>query len=107
MKAETCVHAILQQWIARFGVPEIVSTDRGSQLEFELFQSFTRFLGSERIQTTSYHPASNGMLGRFHRQLTDAIRYHFLATTGLTGVLPLVLLGICASLKEDLGVSSA
>ncbi|GBM79033.1 hypothetical protein AVEN_77620-1 [Araneus ventricosus] len=53
MKAETYVQTFLQGWIARFGVPEIVTTNRGSQFESELFQSFTRFLGSESIRITS------------------------------------------------------
>ncbi|GBM76535.1 hypothetical protein AVEN_83523-1 [Araneus ventricosus] len=62
MKAETYVQTFLQGWIARFGVPEIVTTNRGSQFESELLQSFTRFLGSGSIRITSYHYDSNGMV---------------------------------------------
>ncbi|GBL94110.1 hypothetical protein AVEN_162633-1, partial [Araneus ventricosus] len=58
---------------------------------------------SQRNRTTSYHPASNGMVERFHRQLKDAVKCHCLSTLRWTSVLPSVLLGIHASLKEDLG----
>ncbi|KAF8766874.1 Gag-Pol polyprotein like [Argiope bruennichi] len=109
MKAETCVETLLQGWIERFGVPDIITTDRGSQFEFELFQAFTQFLGSQRIRTISYHPASNGMGERFHRQLKDAVRCYCLSAPRWTSILPMVILGyaIRGSLKEDLSVSPA
>ncbi|KAF8796640.1 Gag-Pol polyprotein like [Argiope bruennichi] len=107
MKAETCVETFFQGWIARFDVPDIITTDRGSQFESELFQAYTQFLGSQRIRTTSYHPASNGMVERFHRQLKDAVRCYCLSTPRWTSILPMVMLGIRASLKEDLSISPA
>ncbi|GBN22006.1 hypothetical protein AVEN_175747-1 [Araneus ventricosus] len=64
MKAETCVETFLNGCISRFGDPEVVITDRGPQFESELFQAFTKHLGSQRIRSTSYHPASNGMVER-------------------------------------------
>ncbi|KAF8787208.1 Gag-Pol polyprotein like [Argiope bruennichi] len=84
MKAETCVETFLQGWIARFGVPDIITTDGGLQFESELFQAFTQFLGSQRIRPTSYHPASNGMVERFHRQLKDVARGYCLSTSRWT-----------------------
>ncbi|KAF8789732.1 Gag-Pol polyprotein like [Argiope bruennichi] len=94
-------------WIARFGIPDILTTDRGSQFESELFQTFTQFLGSQRIRTISYHPASNGMVERFLRQLKDAVRCYCLSTPRWTSILSMVMLSIRASLKENLSVSPA
>ncbi|BHF82673.1 hypothetical protein SprV_0802581200 [Sparganum proliferum] len=59
-----------------------------------------------RIRTTAYHPAANGMVERFHRQLMASLR----AADDLenwTDHLPLVLLGIRSSLKSDLDCSAA
>ena len=65
--AESCVSAMMSGWIARFGNPEVITTDRGQQFTSGLWQSFVRLLGSFALKTTSYHPQANGMVERFHR----------------------------------------
>ena len=67
--AESIAQAFITNWIARFGVPHVVTTDRGKQFESHPFASLTNFLGTTRIRTTAYHPIANGLVERFHRQL--------------------------------------
>ena len=64
-----------------------------------------RFLGTHRIRTTAYHPAANGLVERFHRQLKAALSTA--PRTQWIEALPLVLLGIRSSLKEDLHASTS
>ncbi|XP_055941741.1 uncharacterized protein LOC129971789 [Argiope bruennichi] len=47
------------------------------------------------------------MVERFHRQLKDVARGYCLSTPRWTSILSMVMLGIRASLKEDLSVSAA
>nr|VZI48219.1 unnamed protein product [Spirometra erinaceieuropaei] len=104
--APTVVKAFLSRWVAIFGSPSTITTDRGAQFEFNLFQSLLSFLGCTRIRTTAYHPAANVMAERFHRQLKASLR----ATDdpkNWTDHLPLVLLGICSALKPDIDCSAA
>ena len=54
----------------------------------------------------SYHPQSNGMVERFHRQLKAAIMAHE-SPNPWTITLPAVLLGVCSAVKERLGRSAA
>ena len=70
-----------------------------------LFRALTDLLCTTRIRTTSYHPASNGLVERLHRQLKAAIKMH--NNLRWTEVLPLVLLGIRTAIKADLGCSAA
>jgi hypothetical protein len=56
--------------------------------------------------TTAYHPASNGLVERAHRQQKDSLRTR-LAGNGWPAHLPWILLGLRAAPKEDSGVSSA
>ncbi|BHF78006.1 hypothetical protein SprV_0602111600 [Sparganum proliferum] len=62
--------------------------------------------GCTRIRTTAYHPAANGTVGRFHRQLKASLRAA-VDPENWTDHLPLVLLGIRSALKPDLDCSAA
>ncbi|BHF64597.1 hypothetical protein SprV_0200760300 [Sparganum proliferum] len=104
--APTVVKAFLSRWVAIFGAPSTITTDRGAQFESNLFQSLLSFLDCIRIRTTAYHLAANGMVERFHRQLKASLRAAA-DPENWTDHLPLVLLGIRSSLKSDLDCSAA
>ncbi|BHF77541.1 hypothetical protein SprV_0602064800 [Sparganum proliferum] len=104
--ALTVAKAFLSRWVAIFGAPSTITTVRGAQFESNLFQSLLSFLGCTRIRTTAYHPAANGMVERFHRQLKASLRAAA-DPENWTDHLPLVLLGICSALKLDLDCSAA
>ncbi len=62
MEASTCVDAFISSWVACFGVPETVTTDRGTQFTSALWSSTCTGLGIKHVLTTAYHPQSNGMV---------------------------------------------
>ena len=71
IRAETVANAFFSGWIARFGTPATITTDRGAQFESKLWDGLCNQLGIVRNRTTSYHPPSNGMVERFHGQLNE------------------------------------
>ncbi|KAA3674228.1 uncharacterized protein DEA37_0005833 [Paragonimus westermani] len=87
------------------GCPATFTADRGPQFEGGSFAETLNALGCHSTRTTAYHPAANGMVERFHRQLkldlaaVDAIRW--------TDSLPMVLLGIHAAPRAGRHVSRA
>lgn len=105
--AHTVAAAFLAHWISRFGVPERITTDQGRQFESNLFQSFSRLLGSRVQHTTPYHPSSNGLVERHHRTFKAALRSKLEPAKLWVDELPLILLGLRSCLSHDSSVSVA
>jgi transposase InsO family protein len=74
MAAKDCVDALISSWVARFGVPSILTSDQGRQFNSSLWAGLTKLLGIKHVQTTAYRPQSNGMVERTHGQLKAALR---------------------------------
>ena len=104
--AEAVAQALISGWISRFGVPSTIITDRGRQFESQLWKNLMTLLGIQRSRTTSYHPQANGMVERFHRQLKAALKAQPNSDDWMT-TLPLILLGLRTSVKQDLNSTTA
>ena len=104
--ARTVAEAIVTHWIARYGTPEIMTTDQGRQFESRLFSELLNFTGCDRVRTTAFHPAANGMVERWHRDLKAALMCQG-DNPDWIHALPMVLLGLRTRLRTDIGVSPA
>ncbi len=104
--AASCADALVSGWIARFGVPEQVTSDQGRQFCSSVWDALLRQLGMKMRFTTAYHPQSNGLVERIHRRLKEALRAR-LAGADWPQHLPWVLLGLWAAPRENSGISAA
>ena len=80
MTAPACADALVAGWISQFGVPAVMVTDRGVQFTSAVWAVMCQRLGIRHSTTTAYHPQSNGMIERFHRQLKDSLRARLAST---------------------------
>ena len=92
INADAVTNKIISEWIARYGVPNTMITDRGGQFESQIFGKISSQLGIKHHRTTSYHPQANGLVERFHRTLKQSLRILSIEHSWLK-VLPFVLLG--------------
>ena len=93
-------------WISRFGVPAVIASDRGAQFTSFLWYAVCSLLKIKHKTTTAFHPQSNGMVERFHRQLKNSLRAR-LASSNWFEHLPWVLLGLCISPREESAASAS
>jgi hypothetical protein len=99
MEAKVCVEAFINMWVARYGVPEAVTTDRGRQFTSALWEGLCQNLQINHISTTAYYLQSNGLVERTHRQIKEALRAR-LAGNKWPENLPWVLFGLRAASAE-------
>ena len=104
--AEECAKVLLRSWIPIFGVPAVITSDRGAQFTSSVWSALCKFLGIVHSPTTSFHPQSNGIVERFHRQLKVSLRSR-LAGSDWFHHLPLVLLGLRSVPREDSAISAS
>ena len=104
---DTILQAFLDAWIAKFGIPRIVTTDRGAQFTSQAWTKTLAQLGISVSTTTAYHPQANGLVERFHRSLKNALRCSTTETTSWTRSLPWILLGLRNAPRTDTATSPA
>ena len=60
----------MEQIISRHGVPAELLSDRGANFVSGLIKEVCQILGIKRLNTTAYHPQTDGLVERFNRTLT-------------------------------------
>ena len=108
INTETIVNAFAHGWISSFGIPETITTDRGSQFTSATWSQLLQTWGIRHSLTTAYHPEANGLVERLHRRLKESL----MAICGddrelWFWKLPMALLSIRTTLKPDIKASPA
>jgi len=71
--AETVADALCTVF-TKFGIPDEILSDQGSQFMSTLMKQVMELLGVDRIRTSPYHPETDGMLERFHGTLKQMMQ---------------------------------
>jgi len=57
-----------------YGIPQFIVTDQGSQFMSDIFRRLCKLLKLNKLNTTAYHPESNGALERTHKSTVEYSR---------------------------------
>ena len=104
--AENIAKIFIENWVLNFGTPSTIIRDKGQQFHFAFFQELMQTLGTTHTKTTAYHPCANGLVERFHCQLKAALIAQPDPTKWIK-YLPIVLLGLWSTIKEDIKSTAA
>ena len=66
--------ACVTHWVARFGVPKEITSDRGAQFTSQMWNSVCELLGININRTTAHHAQSNGLVERFHHSMKGSLQ---------------------------------
>jgi len=75
-EAATVAKEFVTKIVFEHGIPEKILTDQGTNFTSEMFKNTCKLLRIEKIQTSAYHPESNGALERSHRTLAEYLRHY-------------------------------
>lgn len=73
-EATTISHTFISQILNHHKTPKIILTDQGTNFTSILFKKICKLFGIQKIQTSPYHPQTNGALERHHKSLADYLR---------------------------------
>ena len=71
--AATIARLFVEEIICRHGVPGELLSDRGTSFLSNLMTEVCRLMGTKKVNTTAYHPQTDGLVERFNRTLTDML----------------------------------
>lgn len=70
-EAETIANVFVTKFICNYGTPLSILTDQGRDFTSNLFKNVAKLFKIKSINTTAYHPESNGALERSHHTIAD------------------------------------
>jgi hypothetical protein len=105
--ASTICELLVQHVISRFGVPEEIHSDRGSNFESEIFALICERLSIRKTRSTPYRPQSDGFIEKFNRTMVDALSKMAQVQKDWDLLLCLILMFYRATVQNSTGCSPA
>ena len=69
----TIAKLLVEHIVSRHGVPGELLSDRGKAFLSKLMYEVYKLLGIKKVNTTAYHPQTDGLVERFNRTLTSML----------------------------------
>ena len=103
---DTVVKALINDVIAKHGIPNEIVSDRGSNYTSELFSQISKILGISNMLTTSYNHKANGQVERLVKVITDSLTAYCSETKDLwSDFLQPVVFAYNTSINDTTGYS--
>lgn len=99
--ATTIARILVEEIFCRHGAPEHLLSDRGANFLSDLVQEVCRLLSIKKVNTSGYHPQSDGLVEKFNSTLSAMLSK--VAETGKDWDrhLPFVLFAYQTSVQES------
>lgn len=68
-EAGTIPHSFATNFILRYGIPDKIVTDKGTEFMSSVFSGFCTFLGIKHLNSSAYHHETLGAWENYHKHL--------------------------------------
>ena len=100
IRATTVADAFAREFIAIFGCPRAILSDRGTTFINRVFAKLTKIFKIKQLSTSAYHPQTNGGLERSHQVLADYLKHYLRDYDDWDTFLPFAMLSYNVSVHE-------
>ncbi|KAF0738526.1 hypothetical protein Ae201684P_019574 [Aphanomyces euteiches] len=76
LKTSTFTRVLVDEVLCRYGVPERLLSDRGTNFVSELAHSIYKVLGIDKLSSAAGHPQSQGLVERFNSTLATMLKMY-------------------------------
>ena len=105
MSALTTAKVFVSDVVSIFGIREKVISDRGSNFTRQLFKELNKLLGVKQDISATFSARSNGKCESLVKQIGMGIKLYAKDDLTIEQVLPLILMGLRASVNTQTNVS--
>ena len=103
-EAQTVARAFVNEFVSRYGVPYVIHTDQGTNLESNLFKEICKLLGIAKTRTSPYHPQCDGQVERMNCTLVELLSLNVPNPTDNWDLdLGLTLMAYCSAVQSSTG----
>lgn len=74
--SETIASVLVHRYLTKYGIPKELITDQGASFTSELMKEMCKLLKIRKLQTTGYHPMSNGRTEITHKTLSKMLSHY-------------------------------
>jgi len=74
--ANMVAQSFVEKFVLIHGIPDTILTDQGTDFLSKTFTEVCKLLKINKINTSPYHPQTNGSLERSHRTLAEYLRHY-------------------------------
>ena len=71
MTAKTVASSLVEEWNLKFGAPDILQTDQGTNINSEVMKDFCQVFMIDKTRTSPYHTEGNGQVERINIVIAD------------------------------------
>ena len=71
--AQTTARILVDKFIVHYGLPKKILSDQGCNFKSQLVADLCKLMGMQKIQTSLYHPQTNGQCERFNSTLINML----------------------------------
>ena len=101
--ARSVTNYILTEIINKFGVPNVIATDRGNEFHNELSRHMATVYGITRIRTSPYNPSANGEIERRWRFIKNFIKGNYDNNFKLSEIVPRAIFALNSVINSTTG----